>query len=372
MKPVVVDLETTHLSGDVILGYGVCDESGSFTLPWSQSAKETLQGILNSQMCIFHNAAFDVSVLRKHGLSVPTGYHDTMIMAFILNPSLPGYSLESLCKHYELQQKLEQPTDWSVWTYEMALYCEGDVQSTWHLYYKLLELYTQYPKAWHLYDTVERPFIEVIIEMEATGFVIDRKLLARLSTHLKRKKSRLSEKLRQLAGLQQGEEKLYSRKVPLFPDNPESESVGYHTHKGITTFDHCKVTEFNPQSNNHIVSVLTRLGWVPEKFTPSGSPQCDQDVITPLGDKYPFARVLQSLNTITTINDTFLEPIGELTDSNDVLRASFNQTGARTGRLSSSSPNLQNIPSRGEWGKSVRALMTVPNDDWRLVAIDLN
>jgi len=144
----------------------------------------------------------------------------------------------------------------------------------------------------------------------------------------------------------------------------------------VVTYSHCKLEEFNPNSDEHVRVHLSRLGVELEKETKTGKLSVDKFVLADLaGNPDPrvseFVSAMIELNQYSTVESTFLNNFESKRDLHGRLRCSFNQCVTLTGRLSSSNPNLQNIPARGELGDMMRSLVVAP-PGYKLISIDLS
>ena len=348
---IVLDLETDGLEGDTIWCVGWCtgrDASGVVT------DLSTLQNVLDTYTPIFHNAAFDVKVLRKHGYKVHD-YHDTMVMSYVLEPGLEGgHSLRAWGDRLEYPKG--EHDDWSQLSDEMMAYCKRDAELTWGLWQHLHGPLLKDERAYSLYRDVELPFVEVIMTMEATGFYIDVDKARTLC--MQWTAERQSIKQQHMQGLTvPGKEHIYKR--------------GYYKRNDEFTYNHCKLQPFNPNSSQHKAHLLfVKPDRKPLGRTESGEIKVDSDVLKQLSSVDPMAEHLLVVSNLTKhigMVNGYLERL-----DGRRLRGSFNQCLTLTGRLSSSNPNLQNIPTRGEMGHEIRGLFVAPNDDWRMVGIDLS
>lgn len=419
MQYAAMDTESTDLTGQTLLGWSWGHKDGTFgSAPYDF---DTVQQFLDTYRPVFWNAKFDVRVLRQHGHTFTNGYEDAMLVWWVLDPTHETYGLNAVGEREGLGSKLTQPESWEKWTDEMATYAAQDAKLTWDLWARGITELQRDIKARRLYRYVELPYLEVIIEMESTGFVIDNPKLNRLIAHLTKKSEALTAAVQRLVGLipvvtyEPGvgvvpkPDITYKRQVPmngtmfktttrykvpkdyvlqageeLVSENKKTNTITkleWQFYQGMetdfvgmasaTVFDHCKVQPFNPSSNAQVAYVLeSRYGWTPTKFTKTGQPQTGSDVLAELN--YPIAKLLTTLAEVNKVLGSFLLPFKEKQDSNGVLHGEFNQTGTKTGRLSSRNPNLQNIPVGGSYGSQVRSLVTVPSSEWALVGIDLS
>jgi DNA polymerase I len=159
-------------------------------------------------------------------------------------------------------------------------------------------------------------------------------------------------------------------------DVPYLEEMGESVRDRMTTL-HAEVfrhagQEFNLNSPPQLRAILyDQLGLQPGKRTPKGDLSTDASVLEKLRDAHPIVDALLSWRELDKLNSTYLEALPRLVDPKDGrLHTSFNQTVAATGRLSSSNPNLQNIPIRSELGRQIRRAFIPGADDQVLLVAD--
>lgn len=404
---IVVDLETRGLRRGVpILGLAWADATGSGAEQWTGSEEQVArwQHVFDTKTLVFHNGKFDVRVLREHGFTIrPGSYHDTQIMAYVLDPTHDSYSLKNCAIREGVSQKLDYAPEggWdnAVWDEQMAEYAEGDGVAEYELYHVYRERLAADQQALEHYLSIELPFVEVILEMEETGFTLDLPALERLRTELVQQTDELRLAMHLEAGMVPGDTVEYKTRTPLgvasggmtgintLAARPycrlQDKELGRcfkgewrlakkfeHVDRDVI-FDHCKIVEFNPNSGHHIAERLTTLyGWVPTEFTPTKSPKTDAETLGYVSETMPLAKYLVEYAEVNKVLTSFIEPFSTMHD-NGVLRANFNQTVTKTGRLSSSNPNLQNVPTRSTLGERVRKLIVAP-EGYSIVGIDLS
>jgi DNA polymerase-1 len=389
MKPLVIDLETSSLSGEEIWCVGFATDDAVWVVEWNTDTPSYIEALLSEGFdLVFHNAKFDVRVLREHGVNVPPRYWDTMVMSYVYNPRRDSHSLESWGNELGLQKLTELGVHGDmVWEWnsdtksQITKYCKRDCEITLKLFHFLYERIRSNSRLYQLLVGVELPFVECIIEMESTGFYVDREASERLVAELTQEQQQIIQRITELC--------------PYVPGDTFEYKKGYYTRKGVTVYNHCDLVEFNANSRDHIIYALMKLyGWKPERFTPAsrnskmlwqwlhdcglidtipadnvGQPVVDAEVLQ--GLDYPITQLLiehSALGKVRGMVEGYLERLGD--DSR--VRGSFNQTTTKTGRLSSNDPNLQNIPTSGELGHRVRSLFCTPSDDWVMVGCDLS
>ena len=166
-----------------------------------------------------------------------------------------------------------------------------------------------------LYEKIERPLVPVLITMEKNGVKIDS---SKFRDFLKEVEKKLKELSRRIY-LQAGE-------------------------------------EFNIRSSKQLSEILfKKMGLKPGKKTPKGEPSTASEVLEALKSQHPIIEDILSYRKLEKLRSTYLSPLPRLADKNNRIHTHFNQLATATGRLSSSNPNLQNIPIRGEFGPKMRS-----------------
>jgi DNA polymerase-1 len=359
-----VDLETTGLIDKGVVPRIICmsyhDGNNSDVITDVQLMEQYLSNVYP----IFHNANFDVAVLRGHGINVPF-YHDTMLLSYVQNTN-QEHSLKAWGERLGLP-KLEQPWDGvpTEMTEELKVYAIRDVEITWKLFH---HLYGSLDSDGHSTYNLELKMGVVIQEMERVGIPIDNQDANRFKDELESEVNRLNNEIAKLITV------VPTKKLKTYKkEHPEL------AHCFVRTDDdgwHYQITEaFNPNSRYHKAYALQTLyGWVPakDKISKDGTPVVDADVMEDLADKYPLAQFFTEISKVNKVLNTFVRPLLELQDKRGFVHTSLNQTVTRTGRLSSSAPNLQNIPANGDMGKRMRHLVRKPSEKTIIIQADLS
>ena len=386
----VLDLETSGLITRDLVPEVICWSVYSETFEyfgWGTSElSETLSLLAAENLVpVFHNASFDVSILRAYGIEVPK-YHDTMIMSYAMRTSGP-HSLASWGERLEVPKLLTPKwlkpvkkggktlvTALESYTDEMKTvteeYCVQDTKTTWELL-KFME--RKMDEATYQTYLLDLAYSTIILDMECTGVYIDRKSLLSLKENFC---SQLESMLIEIANNthkvevkplcykreQPDKEHLFIEKKPR-TDGKEGDEYFYKHY-----------VEFNPNSGDHVAQLLMEQGWQPKQLSSkTGKPVVDKFILEELAPKYVLAELLTKYNKLEKLVSTYLTPFYEdYIDSHNIIRPSFNQCVTVTGRLSSSRPNFQNLPRHGENGKAIRGLVCAPNDDWVLIGGDLS
>ncbi|MCH7692624.1 MAG: DNA polymerase I [Proteobacteria bacterium] len=327
--------------GDGGGGKGAAGEAPPLQIPVDE-ALALLKPLLGdaSVLKIGHNIKYDMHVLRRHGIPV-TPVDDTMVLSYVLEGGLHGHGMDELAAlhldHQTIKFKDVAGTGKTRITFDQvpldkALdYAAEDADVTGRLH-RLLKprLVTEHMVG--VYETIERPLIPVLEQMERTGIRVEAGQLKRLSDDFAVRLEGLQEKIHGLAG---------------HPFN-----VGSPKQLGEVLFDEMGLpgAKKSGKTDAYVTSA---------------------DVLEDLaaqGHDLP-ARVLdwrQLAKLKNTYTDTL---VGEINPATGRVHTSYNQTGASTGRLSSSNPNLQNIPVRTEEGRKIRRAF-VAEKGWTLLSAD--
>jgi len=285
-----------------------------------------------------HQVKYDWLVLRRGGVELAGVVYDSMLAAFILDPGRRSFALDELARdrlnvrlrtYGELAGRGRSEREFAaVPLAEAARYCCDDSETVLRLRAALAPELMEH-RLQPLLDTVEMPLVPVLVDMEWAGVPVDRGRLAELSREF----------AVELAGL---ERQLYA-------------AAG---------------AEFNLNSTPQLRSILfTKLQLPTLKKTKTG-PSTDVDVLEQLaamGHEVP--KLLIEYRELAKLKSTYVDALpGYINAETGRLHTSFNQVGAATGRLSSSDPNLQNIPVRTERGESIRRAFVAPPGCRLLVA----
>jgi DNA polymerase-1 len=285
-----------------------------------------------------HNAKFDMTVLAQHGIWVRGLACDSMVGAYLLNPGRRGLGLKDLIFEHLgiimtpitdlIGSGSKQISMAQVPIHAAAEYAGADADMTYRLAAIMVERLKE-RALYQLFTEVEMPLIPVLVRMELTGILVDQAFLKRMATEL-------SEQIQAL------EQAIY-------------QAVGH---------------EFNINSTGQLGEVLFQeLKLPPTKRTKTGY-SVDAEVLDTLKGTHPAIDNLLEYRQLKKLKSTYVDGLLELIHPNDGrVHTSFNQTIASTGRLSSSQPNLQNIPIRTEVGRRIRrAFLADPG--WVLLTAD--
>jgi len=270
---------------------------------------------------IGHNLKYDMLMLAREGVTVEGPLLDTMIAAYLLNPNKAGHSLDEVSFEYLSKRKKsfmevlkKRPSFAEVSIDEAAPYAAEDAA----LAFELRELLFERLKENGLesvYFTIEMPLIKVLIDMETAGIKIQEGVLEEMSKELATDIAAIEKRVYFLAG-----------------------------------------EEFNINSPKQLSAILfSGLGLSPGRKTKTGF-STGVDVLEELAESHELPREVLHYRSLTKLKTTYIDVLPGLVNSRTGrVHTSFNQTVTATGRLSSSDPNLQNIPVKGDWGKRIRA-----------------
>jgi DNA polymerase-1 len=347
---VAIDTETTGLDPirAELVGISLCCEpEKAFYLPLKhQMAKnletryvlKKLEKTLAEKLLIAHNIKYDYHILKRAGWEIKNKVFDTMIAHYLINPT-KRHSLDN-CAKTELNYQMtpiknligigkKQITFDLVPTSQACEYAAEDANITFRLY-DIFAQKLENLKLTDLFDTIEMPLFYVLAQMEENGVHLDVDLLSKLSKKNQKRIGELTNKIFKLAG-----------------------------------------TQFNINSPQQLGNVLfVTMGIPPVKTTKTGF-STDLAVLEKLAKDYEIARLIIEYRHLNKMESTYIKALPELINPNtERLHSSFNQAVTSTGRLSSSDPNLQNIPIRSALGKEIRKAFCAKDDNHLIIAAD--
>jgi len=273
---------------------------------------------------IGQNIKYEYIVLANYGIKLAGEFFDTMVASYLLNPSKPNHNLEEISIEY-LNHKMTTPIEELIGKGKKAItmdlvdvdrvcaYCCEDSDVTLRLA-RILEKEIADKSLDDLFYKVEMPLIEVLASMEITGVSIDSDYLAGMSAEMERKLGRLTKKIYEIAD-----------------------------------------EEFNINSPKQLSVILfDKLKLPVIKRTKTGI-STDEEVLTKLSRSHPLPETLLEYRELAKLKSTYVDALPSLINPRTgKVHTSFNQTVTQTGRLSSSDPNLQNIPIKTEEGARIR------------------
>ncbi len=265
-----------------------------------------------------HDLKFALNVLARYGVRLEGLRFDVMLESYVLDSTAMRHDLASLCENY-LHRELASPA--------MAVEQVTAISDLHRLLWPKLE---QTPSLKKLFTGIEMPLIPVLARMERAGVLVDAAALRAHSRELGARLKQLEEQAYQMAGRM-----------------------------------------FNLNSPQQLQDVLyDKLGLPVLKKTPKGQPSTAEEVLQELALDYPLPGLILEQRTLSKLKSTYTDRLPEQTaPATGRVHTRYHQAVTATGRLSSSDPNLQNIPVRGEEGKRVRAAFIAPAG-YRLLSAD--
>ncbi len=286
------------------------------------------------------NLKYDMSVLANHGITLRGIAHDTMLESYVLESTATRHDMDSLALKYlghktitfeEVAGKGAKQIGFNEVGLEQAgPYAAEDAEITLRLHQCLWPRLEAIPSLAGLYRNLEVPLLSVLSRMERTGVLVDQAMLEQQS--------------RELAGKMDAIEK------QAFEEAGE---------------------RFNLGSPKQIQALLfDKLALPVLKKTPKGQPSTAEDVLAELALDYPLPRLILDHRSMSKLKSTYTDKLpGMINPHTGRVHTSYQQAVAATGRLSSSDPNLQNIPVRTAEGRRIRQAFIAP-DGARIVAAD--
>ena len=286
------------------------------------------------------NLKYDSCVLQNHGITLRGIAHDSMLESYVLDSTGTRHDMDSLALKYLGQRAIsfediagkgaKQLTFNQVALEQAAPYAAEDADITLRLHNTLWSKLEAEPRLASLYRDLEMPLVPVLARIERNGALVDRQLLADHSHELAGRLQELEQKAHELAG--------------------QSFNLGSPKQLGEILFEKLELP------------VL--------KKTPKGAPSTAEEVLAELALDYPLPAVLLEYRGLSKLKSTYTDRLPEMIDPDTGrVHTSYHQAVTATGRLSSSDPNLQNIPIRTEEGRRIRQAFCAP-EGRRIVAAD--
>ena len=279
----------------------------------------------NESKLVGQNLKFDLPILRRHGIKVDKFLGDTMLMSYVLNSTATRHGLDRMALHYlnyktmkyeEIVGTASKQINFSQVKIPVAtFYASEDADITLRLFNLLNDRLKTEKQLIHLLKTIEYPMLESLIRVETNGAKIDAKMLAEYSKELGLKAAELSRKAFKMAG-----------------------------------------EEFNMDSPKQLVEVLYNKLELPIlKKTPKGQPSTNEDTLQRLAEEYELPKIIIEYRTLAKLKSTYTDSLINIQHpETNRIHTSYQQAVTSTGRLSSTEPNLQNIPIKTPEGRKIR------------------
>jgi DNA polymerase-1 len=278
-----------------------------------------------------HHLKYDAHVLRNHGIRLGGFRHDSMLESYVLNSVATRHDMDSVAKHYlgidtikyeQVAGKGAKQISFDQVPVETAsTYAAEDADVTLRMHEALWPQLAAEPRLRTVYEEIEQPLAAVLLEMEERGVLLD-------ATLLRRQGSELGAKLGELQQL-------------------------IHTAAG---------GEFNPDSPRQLQQILFEKLQIPViRKTPTGQPSTAEDVLEELAENFELPRLILDYRGLAKLKSTYTDKLPEdINPATGRVHTCYHQAVAATGRLSSTEPNLQNIPIRRAEGRRIRQAFIAP------------
>ncbi len=301
-----------------------------------------LEPILNAKQAkiIGHNLKYDRSVLLNHNIHLDGIQHDTMLQSYVCNSVASRHDLDTLCEKYLNHTNIHfedvagkganQITFDQVELEKAVEYAAEDADMVLRLHQIFWAELEQKAKQKELYLSIELPMLKVLSNIERNGVLVDAEQLGKQSKQLSERVREVEKQAFELAG-----------------------------------------ESFNLGSPKQIQEILFEKQGLPIiRKTPKGQPSTAEDVLQELAVDYPLPKLLLEHRTLSKLKSTYTDKLPTLINTKTKrIHTSYHQAVASTGRLSSSDPNLQNIPIRTDEGRRIRQAFVAPTG-YQILAAD--
>lgn len=292
-----------------------------------ESALAAIKPLLENEQLtkIGHNLKYDRHILLNHGIQLAGTCDDSMLESYIVNATASRHNMDDLAQYYlghttttfeDIAGKGKAQLNFADIALDVAApYACEDVAVTHALHQHFAQTLTEIPELKQLYQTIERPLMPIIGAMERTGVKIDTTALMEQSAAMADDISHLELRAHNLAG-----------------------------------------QVFNLGSSSQLAVILfEKMGLPVLKKTPGGKPSTNEEVLEQLAETYELPAVILEYRSLSKLKSTYLDALpNHIQAQTGRVHSSFHQAVTATGRLSSSDPNLQNIPVRNEAGRRIR------------------
>jgi DNA polymerase-1 len=293
-----------------------------------------------SKTIILQNAKYDMGVLANYGIEITAPIMDTMLESYVLDSSASRHDMDSLALKYLGKRTIsftdiagkgaKQLTFNQIDLETAATYAAEDADVTLQLHHALGGRVQEIPELQRVLSDIELPLISVLSHMERNGVRIDAALLAQQSTELGTRLQELEQEAYQLAG-----------------------------------------SVFNLASPKQLQEILyTQMKLPILEKTPTGAASTGESVLQELALNYPLPKIILEYRGLSKLKSTYTDSLPkQIHPKTGRVHTSYNQTVTSTGRLSSTDPNLQNIPVRNEEGRRIRRAFIAPSGH-KLISAD--
>ncbi|EKO3944897.1 DNA polymerase I [Vibrio fluvialis] len=292
------------------------------------------------QAKVGQNLKYDASVLARYDIDMRGIAHDTMLASYVYNSVAGKHDMDSLALRFMQHSCISfeqvagkgknQLTFNQIDLEQAAPYAAEDADVTLCLHHRLLPLLEQDDKLLNVYRDIEMPLVPVLSRIERTGVLINDMLLGAQSQEIAQRLDELEKKAFDIAG-----------------------------------------QEFNLSSPKQLQTIFFDQMKLPViKKTPSGTPSTNEEVLQELALDYPLPAVILEYRGLAKLKSTYTDKLPKMINpATGRVHTSYHQAVTATGRLSSTDPNLQNIPIRNEEGRRIRQAFIAPHG-WKIMAVD--
>ena len=289
---------------------------------------------------IGQNIKFDRNILARHGINLASFENDTMLMSYVLNSTATRHNLDALAQYYlkyktttfeDVAGKGVKQVTFDLVSMDQAVhYASEDADITYRLYEELKSRLAKEPVLNTLLEEVEIPLIPVLSDMEQAGTLVNERVLKAQSKNFSERITKLETEAYELAD-----------------------------------------QEFNLGSPKQLQEIFfEKLKYPVLQKTPGGQPSTAENVLQQLSENYELPKIILEHRTLSKLKSTYTDKLpSQISPNTGRIHTSFNQTGTSTGRLSSSDPNLQNIPIKTEDGRRIRQAFEAPSG-YQLISAD--
>ena len=289
---------------------------------------------------IGHNLKYDSHIFANHGITLNGMAFDTMLESYVLNSTATRHNLNAVAKRYlnqdtisyeEVAGKGAKQISFNKVSLEDAIpYAAEDADVCFRLHHALYPKLQNIDALIELYSNIESPLVAILQQVERNGVLIDKLKLEKQSDQFAAKLNELEEQAYHLVG-----------------------------------------SEFNLSSPKQLQEILfDQMGLPVLKKTPKGQPSTAEGVLQELAHDFPIAQTILEHRTIAKLKTTYTDKLPLLINKETQrVHTSYHQAVTSTGRLSSSDPNLQNIPIRSAEGRQIRQAFIAP-EGWKILAAD--
>ncbi|HIF9239996.1 TPA: DNA polymerase I [Photobacterium damselae] len=293
-----------------------------------------------NQAKIGQNLKYDASVIARYGIEIQGIKYDTMLESYVYNSVVGRHDMDSLALRYlehknisfeEIAGKGKGQLTFNQIDLEQAgPYAAEDADITLRLHNALYPKVSADEKLLHVFSDIEMPLVPVLSRMERTGVLIDSMKLSAQSQEIAQRLDELEKRAFEIAE-----------------------------------------QEFNLSSPKQLQAILfEKMGLPVLKKTPSGTPSTNEEVLQELALDYPLPKLILEYRGLAKLKSTYTDKLPKMVNpATGRVHTSYHQAVTATGRLSSSDPNLQNIPVRNDEGRRIRQAFIAPQG-YKVLAID--